>query len=101
MTGERLDAHLSALQGGLMARANRLANLDRAFHLWAMHLGPWARHVHVANVEGERVALYSASAAALTPLRYRQQEVLDWFRAQTGLDLRQIKVSVQPPASLR
>lgn len=101
MSAERLDAHLlrsAVLRRGLLARAARLADLDRAFRQWLSPLGPWARHVRLANLEGERVALLVTSAAALTPLRYRQSELLDWFSTRTGTSCTRLNITVRSSA---
>lgn len=102
MSAERLDAHLhrsAVLQRGLLARAARLADLDRAFRQWLSPLGPWARQVRLANLEGERVALMVTSAAALTPLRYRQAELLAWFSERTGTSCTRLNITVRSSAT--
>lgn len=102
MTTERLHAHLhrsATLHRGLLARAARLAELDRAFRDWLAPLGPWTRHVRLANLEAERVALVAGSAAAVTPLRYRQSEILDWFSAHTGEHCTRLNVTVRSSAT--
>lgn len=102
MSAERLHAHLnrsSSLRHGLLARAARLADLDRAFREWLLPLGPWARHVRLANLDGERVALVTGSAAATTPLRYRQAEVLAWFREHSGEPCTRLNITVRSSAT--
>lgn len=98
MTAERLHAHLHRspnLGQGLLARAARLADLDRAFRDWLAPLGPWARHVRLANLATERVALISTSAAAMTPLRYRQAEILAWFEAHAEARFTRLNITVR------
>lgn len=104
MTAERLHAHLhrsANLRAGLLARAARLADLDRAFRDWLAPLGPWARHVRLANLDAERVALLTSSAAAMTPLRYRQADILAWFEAHAGARFTRLNITVRPSVTTR
>ena len=104
MTAERLHAHLhrsATLHRGLLARAAQLAELDRAFRDWLAPLGPWTRHVRLATLDAERVALVAGSAAAVTPLRYRQTEILGWFAARTGSAFTRMSVTVRSSATTR
>lgn len=104
MSAERLHAHLhrsSSLGQGLLARAARLADLDRAFRDWLAPLGPWARHVRLANLDAERVVLWASSAAAVTPLRYRQADILAWFEAHAGAGFNRLNITVRPSATPR
>jgi len=104
MTAERLHAHLhrsSTLGRGLLARAAQLADLDRAFRDWLAPMGPWARHVNLANLDAERVALWSTSAAAMTPLRYRQAEILAWFEAKAEARFTRLNITVRSSGKIR
>lgn len=104
MTAERLDAHLhrsTTLGRGLLARADRLADLDRAFRDWLAPLGPWARHVRLANLDAERVILWTTSAAAVTPLRYRQADILAWFEQHAGAGFSRLNVTVRSSGTTR
>lgn len=96
----RLGDHLgdnSALPAGLLARAQRLHALNAAFVDWASRFGPWAYQVQLANVEAGRVAFIASSAAPLTPLRYRQAEVLAWVSAHTGEPCTRLSASLRQP----
>ena len=100
MALSRLSDHLgdnSALAQGLLARAARLHALNTAFVEWASRFGPWASQVQLANVDAGRVAFLAYTAAPLTPLRYRQAEVLAWVTAHTGEPCTRLSVSVRRP----
>ena len=100
MASKRLSESLgdnSALPQGLLARAARLHALNVAFVDWASRFGPWASQVQLANVDAGRVAFVANSAAPLTPLRYRQAEVLAWVQAQIKEPCLRMSVSVRRP----
>lgn len=98
MSAARLDTHLkqsSALPRDLLARAARLAELDRALALWLAPRGPWARQVSLANIRAPQATLIVSSATAATPLRYCQQDLLSWLSEQAGEQLSRLQISVQ------
>ena len=98
MALKRLGQHLgdsAALPSGLLARAARLHALNVAFVHWASRWGSWAQQVQLANIEAGRVAFIADSAAPLTPLRYRQAEVLAWVRAHVAEPCERLSIVVR------
>ena len=98
MSAKPLGTHLlhsSALPDGLIAHARRLAELDQALALWLAPRGAWARQVKLANVRAPLVTLIVGSAAAATPLRYCQQDILSWLCGQTGERFCRVQINVQ------
>ena len=98
MTAKSLGTHLehaASLPQGLMAHARQLIELNRALKDWLTPWGPWAQHLSLANIRPPVATLIVRSAAAASPLRYRQQELLDWLGEQTGERLTRLEISVQ------
>ncbi len=79
-----------------MAHARQLLELNRALKDWLDPWGPWAQQLSLANIRPPVATLFVRNAAAATPLRYRQQEVLDWLGEQTGERFTRLEISVQP-----
>jgi len=98
VTAGRLDTHLehsALLPRGLVAHARQLIDLNRALKLWLTPWGPWAQHISLANFQAPGATLILHSAAAATPLRYRQHEILAWLSEQTGERFTRLEISVR------
>ncbi len=80
--------------GGILERARRLADVNRALHEWCHE--PWMQHVRVANIRGDTLVLYSTSAAALVPLRNRSRSLLSWLNGRYTLSLTRTEMRVRP-----
>lgn len=78
----------------VLSRAHRLAEINSALKHWSDE--PWLAHVRVANVRNGTVVLFSASAAALVPLRYCTQELLAWLNQRFQLNCSRLETKVRP-----
>lgn len=104
MTAKRLGItleHASSLPQGLIAHARQLIELNHALKDRLATWGPWTQHLSLANLRPPVATLLVRNAAAATPLRYRQQELLDWLNEQTGERLTRLEITIQVPASQR
>ena len=98
MTAGRLDTHLehaAGLPAGLVAHARQLIALNHALQNWLAPQGAWAQHISLANFRAPRATLIVSSAAAATPLRYCQQDILTWLGEQTGERFSQLEINVR------
>lgn len=80
--------------GPLLQRANLLAKMNRSLQHWCNEA--WIQHVRIANVRDDVVIIYSASAAALVPLRSRQSELLAYLNAGFGLGCQRVEAKTRP-----
>jgi hypothetical protein len=87
-------SHQPAAVNDLLSRAQRLAQMNQALRQWTGE--EWLAQIRVANVRSGTLVLYSSSAAALVPLRYRTQELLDWLNQRFGLACTRLEVKVRP-----
>jgi hypothetical protein len=78
----------------LLSHAHRLADINRALAQWSTE--PWLAQVRVANIREGAVILFSSSAAALVPLRYRSQELLTWLNERFHLGCTRVETKVRP-----
>lgn len=83
----------------LIERAERLAALDDALRRWTRE--PWFKSIRLANIRGDTVVLFASNAAALVPLRYRQQELLAFLREALNIPCSRLETKVRPPAERR
>lgn len=98
MNADRLATHLehaASLPQGLVAHARQLIELNRVLKDWLAPWGPWAQTISLANFEAPGMTLIVASAAAATPLRYRQHEILAWLGEQTGDRFTRLEINVR------
>ena len=98
MTTGRLDSHLehaAGLPAGLVAHARLLITLNRALQNWLAPRGAWTKQISLANFRPPRATLIVSSAAAATPLRYCQQDILAWLGEQTGERFSQLEINVR------
>ncbi len=86
------------VRGGVLERARRLADINRALREWCDE--PWVRQVRLANLRGDTVVLYSASASALVPLRHRSRSLLAWLNTRYHLTCTRIDAKVRPPVAV-
>ena len=80
----------------LLARAQRLADIESAMREWAGK--PLALSLSIANLREGTLVIYTTSAAALTQVRYRQQELIQFLRERLGLDLHKLEIKNTPEA---
>ncbi|MBL6750147.1 MAG: DUF721 domain-containing protein [Nevskia sp.] len=80
----------------LWAQLDRLAQIQTAIRDWAGD--PLARSLSVANFRDGLLFLNTDSAAALTQVRYRQQELLQFLQNRLGVDAVRLEVKVNPSA---
>ena len=80
----------------LLARARRLAEIETALREWAGK--PLALSLSVANMRDGTLVIYTTSAAALTHIRYRQQELIQFLHGRFGLDLHKLEIKNTPAA---
>src|SRR3546814_3792850 len=52
-----------------LSQVQQLADINRSLPSWCAE--PWVRQIRVANIRGQTVVVFSASASALVPLRHR------------------------------
>lgn len=78
----------------LLDRAAWIAALNRELRQWTRE--PWFDSIRLVNVRGDTVVLFASSAAALVPLRYRQQALLAFMREHLQLDCVKIETKVKP-----
>jgi hypothetical protein len=94
-----IGAHLgnpgSSLQK-LMARAAQLTEIQTLIRDWAGE--PLASSLSVANERDGTLIIYAASAAALTQVRYKQQELIQFLHDRLGLTSKKIEVKIHPAA---
>ncbi|SFF60947.1 hypothetical protein SAMN04488120_11224 [Fontimonas thermophila] len=89
-----LSQHPQTL-GAVLERAQRLAEINQTLCDWCDE--PWVRQLRIANVRGDTVVLYAASAAALIPLRQHRRSLLTWLRTRYRLTCSRIDAKVRPP----
>ena len=80
----------------LLARAGQLAEIQTAIRDWACE--PLASSLIIANERDGILVVYAASAAALTQVRYKQQELIHFLRQRLGLAFTKIEVKINPSA---
>jgi len=85
--------------GELLRRARWLAEIDQIFRDWVP--APIARAMRVANFRDGIIVIYVDSAAALTQLRYSEQELLQVLtqRLKPPCKKLEIKIKGVPPRS--
>ncbi|TXH04428.1 MAG: DUF721 domain-containing protein [Nevskiaceae bacterium] len=80
---------------GVMARAQRLAQINRALQQqWAAE--PWIQAVRIANIRENVVVIYAQTASALIPLRYRKTALLAFLQQRFELTCNEIDAKVRP-----
>jgi hypothetical protein len=84
----------------LLARAGRLAEIQSAIRDWARNWAgePLASSLIVANERNGILLVYTNSAAALTQVRYRKQELIQFLHQRLGLATEKIDVKIHPSA---
>ncbi len=75
-------------------RARKLSELSRALRDWCHE--PWIAQIRIANIRGETLVIYSASAAALIPLRHRSDALLAWLNDRFKLRCTRLEAKVRP-----
>jgi len=80
----------------LLARAGRLAKIQTAIREWAGE--PLASSLTIANERNGVLVVYAASAAALTQVRYKQQELIQFLRERLSLTSTKLEVKINPTA---
>lgn len=80
----------------LLARAGRLAAIQATIREWAGE--PLASSLTIANERDGVLVVYAASAAALTQLRYKQQELIQFLRERLSLASTKLEVKINPTA---
>ncbi|HEY0973103.1 MAG TPA: DciA family protein [Solimonas sp.] len=76
-------------------RARRLSEISLALRDWSPE--PWMSQIRVANIRGDTLVIYSASAAALVPLRHRSAALLSWLNDRYQLTCTRLDAKVRPP----
>lgn len=83
--------------GGVLERARRLSDINREMRDWCDE--PWVRQIRIANLRGDTVVLYSASASALVPLRHHSRSLLAWLKTRYQLSCTRVETKVRPPVA--
>ncbi|HEX4895286.1 MAG TPA: hypothetical protein VFV11_03030 [Solimonas sp.] len=83
--------------GDVLSRARRLEELNRALRDWSSEA--WITQIRLVNIRGETLVLYSASAAALIPLRTRSGALLAWLNDRYQLGCTRLETRVRPPTA--
>ena len=78
-----------------LERARLLSELGRALRSWSHE--PWMSQIRIANIRGDTLVIYSASAAALIPLRHRSEALLLWLNDRYQLNCTRLEAKVRPP----
>ena len=98
---ENVGAHLLS-QGSpasaLLARARQLEMIQSMIRDWAQ--APLASALRIANERGGVVVLHVDSAAALTQLRFRQQELLQLLRQRLDSPSLQLEIQLRPASQI-
>lgn len=81
-----------------LARLQCLADINRSLSSWCAE--PWVRQLRVANIRGQTVVVFSASAAALVPLRLRSSAFLAWLNDRYRLSCTRLDAKVRPPLAV-
>lgn len=79
---------------GLLGRARLIANMTQSLRQWSRE--NWSQHIRVANLRGDVIVIFSSSAAALVPLRAKQQALLDFLNNRFQLACNQLEIKVRP-----
>jgi hypothetical protein len=80
----------------LLARAAQLTEIQTVVRDWAGE--PLASSLTVANERDGTLVIYAASAAALTQVRYKQQELIQFLHQRLGLASKKLEVKINPAA---
>lgn len=80
--------------GELLDRAERISALNQALRQWTQE--PWFDSIRLVNLRGDTVVLFATNAAALVPLRYRQQALLAFLQERFQLPCVKVTTKVQP-----
>ncbi|HZR37729.1 MAG TPA: DUF721 domain-containing protein [Nevskia sp.] len=80
----------------LLARAGRLAAIQTAIREWAGE--PLASSLTIANERDGVLVVYAASAAALTQVRYKQQELIQFLRERHFVTATKLEAKINPTA---
>lgn len=80
--------------GDWLGRLRKLQAINQSLPQWCNE--PWVRQLRVANIRGQTVVVYSASATALVPLRHRGNAFLRWLKDHHRLDCQRLQLSVRP-----
>ncbi|WP_428309866.1 DciA family protein [Hydrocarboniphaga sp.] len=89
----RLRTQASPLRD-LIDHAERISALDQALRQWTPE--PWFQAIRLANIRGDTVVLFASNAAALVPLRYRQQALLSYLREHLRIPCTRLETKVKP-----
>lgn len=81
--------------GALLERAQQLSDINRSLRDWCGE--PWIRHIRIANLRGDTIVIYAASATALIPLRRQSRSLLAWLETRYRLGCTRIETKVRPP----
>jgi hypothetical protein len=81
-----------------LSQVQRLADINRSLPQWCAE--PWVRQLRVANLRGQTVVVFSASATALVPLRHRSSDFLLWLNDRYRLSCTRLDVKVRPPLAV-
>lgn len=87
------------LQGGsaldvTLSRARWLADIGQSLSQWTHE--PWIKEIRLANIRDETLVLYTASAAAMVPLRHRGDALLAWLNNRHQLRCTRLEIHVRP-----
>lgn len=80
----------------LMTRVAQLTEIQTLIRDWAGE--PLASSLSVANERDGTLIIYAASAAALTQVRYKQQELIQFLHQRLDLTSKNIEVKISPTA---
>jgi hypothetical protein len=94
-----IGAHLSGPGSSLhtlFARAGQLAAIQAALAEWAGE--PLASSLNIANERDGILVIYATSAAALTQVRFKQQELIHFLRQRLALSITKLEAKINPTA---
>jgi len=93
---EHLLLHSSPLSK-LLGQARQLAAADQVLR---QTLGPpLGNHIRLANLRDGLAILHADSAATLTLLRFRQQELLQILQSRAGVECCRLEFGIDPTLS--
>lgn len=81
-----------------LRRVQQLEAINRSLSQWCAD--PWVGQLRVANLRGDTIVIYSASAAALIPLRQRSAMFLQWLNHHHQLACTRLETRVSPAAPI-
>ncbi len=82
----------------LFDRARQYSDINRCLHEWAQE--PWLAQIKVVNIRKSTLVIFSSSASALVPLRWRQKALLEFLNQRFHLSCTELEAKVRPASKV-